>query len=66
MIDELYPGYDPLVDPNPITCWGMPNAQEMEASARRQRERVALWVWNDDYYENQLLWDRQEESRPHC
>jgi hypothetical protein len=37
MTDELYPGYDPMIDPNPVTCWGMPDAQEMEESNRRQR-----------------------------
>jgi hypothetical protein len=58
MADELYPGYDPEIDPNPITCWGHPTAEELEAYARRKRESVALWMWNDDHYENQLLWKK--------
>jgi hypothetical protein len=46
---------DPL-DTHPITCWGMPTAEELEACAKAQREGVALWIWNDDYFENILLW----------
>jgi hypothetical protein len=42
--------------PNPITCWGHPTAEQLEACAKGQREGVALWVWNDDYFENILLW----------
>jgi hypothetical protein len=56
MIDELYPGYDPMIDRYPVTCWGHPTAEQMEAGARRQRERVALWFHNDDYFQSQLLW----------
>jgi hypothetical protein len=44
--------YKKFEDPNAVTCEGMPQA---EASARRQRESCALWVWNDDYYENEQL-----------
>jgi hypothetical protein len=52
------PGYDPL-DPLPVTCWGMPDPQQsLERAIRLQRESVALWVWNDDHYENQLLWEK--------
>jgi hypothetical protein len=43
-------------DANPITGWGMPTAEEAEASARRVCEGRALWMWNDDYFENVLLW----------
>ena len=38
-----------------ITCEGHPTAEQLEADAKRARESVALWVWNDDYYENELL-----------
>lgn len=58
MIDELYPGYDPMIDPNPVTCWGHPTAEELEEGNRRLRERVALWIWNDDWYENNLIWQQ--------
>jgi hypothetical protein len=51
MVDELYPGYDPLIDPNPITCWGHPTAEELEADAKRRRETIPyyeiLWVLNE-------------------
>ena len=47
------------IDPNDprwaVTCEGMPGAEELTASARRLRESTALWVWNDDYYENEQL-----------
>ena len=50
-VRELYPGYSPEIDPWPITCWGYDFAEESLARARRlERERVALWVWLDDYY----------------
>ena len=39
-----------------VTCWGFPFAEQLEAGAKAQRESVALWMWNDDYYENQLIW----------
>ena len=46
MARELYPGYDPKIDPLPITCWGYDFADESAARARRlERESVALWVW---------------------
>jgi hypothetical protein len=38
-----------------ITCEGMPTAEEMEEGNRRVRERVALWVWNDNWSENGFL-----------
>ena len=38
-VDELYPGYDPALDPNPVTCWGMPTAEELEASAKAATRR---------------------------
>ena len=47
MMKELYPGYDPLIDPHPITCWGMPTAEQLEASAKRARDQIP-------YYE--ILW----------
>jgi hypothetical protein len=28
MADDLYPGYDPKVDPNPVTCWGYDFVEE--------------------------------------
>jgi hypothetical protein len=34
----------------------IPRAEELEACAKAQREGVALWIWNDDYFENVLLW----------
>jgi hypothetical protein len=34
----------------------IPTAEELEACAKAQREGVALWIWNDDYFENILLW----------
>jgi len=41
-------------DPNDrrwaCTCEGHPTPEEMEEGARRQRESVALWFWNDDYW----------------
>ena len=38
MMKELYPGYDPLIDPHPVTCWGHPTVEELEAYAKAQRE----------------------------
>jgi hypothetical protein len=35
-----------------------PTAEQLEACAKRARQGVALWVWNDDHYENQLLWKK--------
>ena len=43
---------------DPITCWGMPTAEQLEERAKAQRESVALWVWNDDWYENNLIWQQ--------
>jgi hypothetical protein len=40
---------------HPITCWGMPTAEEMEAGNRRIRETVALWMFNDNFEENGFL-----------
>jgi hypothetical protein len=37
------------IDPPP------PTAEEMEASNRRNRETVALWVFNDNFEENGFL-----------
>ena len=34
----------------------IPRAEELEACAKAHREGVALWMWNDDYFENILLW----------
>jgi hypothetical protein len=34
----------------------IPTAEELEACVKQARESVALWVWNDDYFENILLW----------
>jgi len=34
----------------------IPWPEEIEAANRRIRESVALWMWNDDYYENDLIW----------
>jgi hypothetical protein len=33
----------------------VPTAEQLEASLKRERESTALWVWNDDYYESELL-----------
>jgi hypothetical protein len=41
-----------------VTCWGFPSAEELQAGAKAQRESVALWVWNDDWYENNLIWQQ--------
>jgi hypothetical protein len=40
MADEIYPGYDPKIDPWPVTCWGHPTAEQKEASAKRERESI--------------------------
>ena len=34
----------------------MPTAEELEAYAKAAQEGTALWMWNDDYLENVLLW----------
>jgi len=47
--------YKKFEDPDTVTCEGMPQAKELEAFVRRQRESCALWVWGDVYYENELL-----------
>ena len=65
--DELYPGYDPLVDPNPITCWNMPSAEQLEADAKRRREAIPyyeiLWVLNELMWRE--AWARaKEEVKP--
>ena len=55
MADELYPGHDPLIDPNPVTCWGYDFVEESIARAiRLQREELALWAW-DDHLQVELL-----------
>ena len=46
---------DIMRDPRAITCWGHPMPEQMEEGARQVHESVALWVWNDDYYEHELL-----------
>jgi hypothetical protein len=47
--DELYAGYDPEIDPNPVTCWGYDYHHEsMERARREQREQLALWMWIDE------------------
>jgi hypothetical protein len=62
MTDERYPGYDPLIDPWPVTCWGHPTAEELEASARRKRESTAIYrLFGSAYYEdvyklNECMW----------
>jgi hypothetical protein len=33
----------------------IPRAEEQEEYAKRERESVALWHWNDDWYENSLI-----------
>jgi hypothetical protein len=57
MADELYPGYDPLIDPDPITCWGYDFHHESMERARRLYEAGALWFWDDPTKEN---------GRDHC
>jgi hypothetical protein len=53
MADELYPGYDPLIDPWPVTCWGHPTAEQKEASAKGRRESTAIWrLFGAAYYED--------------
>jgi hypothetical protein len=53
MTDELYPGYDPLIDPWPVTCWGHPTAEQKEASAKRERESIAIYrLFGPAYYED--------------
>jgi hypothetical protein len=40
-------------DANPITCWGHPTAEELEASAKRKRESTAIWrLYGAAYYED--------------
>jgi hypothetical protein len=34
----------------------IPTAEELEASVKRARESVALWLWGDVYFENELMW----------
>ena len=47
-----------------VTCEGHPTPEQLEAYAKRVRESVALWVWNDDYYENeQLMREIIEQAR---
>jgi hypothetical protein len=45
---ELYPGYDPKIDPDPVTCWGYGDWVE-ELVERLRREQLALWHWVDEY-----------------
>jgi len=33
----------------------MPKPKVLEEGAQRDRESVALWMFNDDYHESQLL-----------
>jgi hypothetical protein len=49
----------------------IPNAEELEAGAKAQRESVALWMWNDDWFENNLIWQQvisrvKEEAVRQC
>jgi hypothetical protein len=44
-----------MFDDLDVTCTGLPTAEQGLADARRRREKVALWVWNDDWHENQLI-----------
>jgi hypothetical protein len=37
-----------------VTDWDFPTAEELEAYAKRERESIALWMWVDVYYENEL------------
>jgi len=37
----------------PVTCEGYNFAEESAARAQREREQLALWVW-DDYWQGQL------------
>jgi hypothetical protein len=40
-------------DPHPITCWGHPTAEELETSAKAQRESTAIWrLFGPAYYED--------------
>jgi hypothetical protein len=49
MADKPYPGYDPLIDPSPITCWGYGTwVEESIERARREREQLALWMRLDE------------------
>ena len=44
---------------NPITCWGLPTAEQLEAGAKAQRESLAIFRLfgpEDVYRLNQWLW----------
>ena len=48
----------------PVTCEGYNFAEESAARAQREREQLALWVW-DDYWQGQLTWRGIiEQERP--
>ncbi len=38
---------------HPITCWGFPSAEQLEASAKAQRESLAIFrLFGPAYYED--------------
>ena len=47
------------IDPNDpryvLTCDGMPTVEEAEERARLLRESNPLWLWEDTFYETELL-----------
>jgi hypothetical protein len=55
MTDKPYPGYNPEIDPLPITCWGYALAEEGLARAlEEERKKVALWYWDEDVQPNKM------------
>jgi hypothetical protein len=49
----------------PVACEGYNFAEESAARAQREREQLALWVW-DDYWQGQLTWRGIIEQERQC
>jgi hypothetical protein len=63
--EELVPASElkkPFAMIDPVTCWGHPTAEELEASAKIAREKIAIWrLYGEAYYRdvyklNEWMW----------
>jgi hypothetical protein len=63
MTDELYPGYDPEIDPLPVTCWGYGTwvEESIARAIRLQREELALWFWEVELFSRDGAQARAEQ-----
>lgn len=57
MTDKPYPGYDPEIDPLPVTCRGYALAEEgLRRALEEERKKAGVWYWEEEAQSNKMKW----------